>query len=50
MLFAVLETLSPVDDSIIHTEELCLTPWEYEQRKRELSDLQELIVIEEGIA
>lgn len=49
MLFVVLETLSPVDDSIVHTEELLLTLWEYEQRKRELSDLQELIVIEESI-
>ncbi|WP_156474458.1 hypothetical protein [Gluconobacter albidus] len=50
MLFAVLETLSPADDSIVHSEELFLTPWEYEERKRELSDLQEIIILEDNIA
>lgn len=49
MLHVVLEHFSPFDDSIIHTEHLYLTREEYEERTKRLSNLQEIIVLEEDI-
>lgn len=49
MLHAIIETLSPSDDSVVDTEHLFVTREEYEERKSELSDLQELIIIESDI-
>ena len=49
MLHAIIETLSPSDDSVVHTEHLFLTREEYEDRKSQLSGLQELIVIQDDI-
>lgn len=49
MLHAIIETLSPSDDSVVDTEHLFVTRAEYEDRKSQLTSLQELIIIQEQI-
>lgn len=49
MLHVVLEHFSKSDDSIVLTEHLYLTREEYEERLKRLSNLQEMIVLEEDI-